>query len=350
MKKLYPLAFILFSALFLSSCAGIQLMTIETQEPAQVTLPANVRSVLIVDNVSQQPDDVGHNKKSLGKRDYDRVKASADSISTYYTEALRQFLSEEEYYDNVLLYDKPLRTDQNFWEEQPLSPEKMNQLRSETGTDAIISLDKLVLQTDWKDYFIQEGYMYADMTGKIHSILRVYLPSMEGRIPSVQFTDSMRWEGFDIRDDMAYADLIIPTPEEAMKQLAVFAAEKMTNVFAPHWEVQNRWYYLSMKSLMREGETLAKANNWQQAAEKWEAYYKTEKNNLNKAKAANNIALAYEMVGDMDTAYEWITTSKQLFDQSTPASSLERKRAELYKNEIARRRDTSNKLNMQMGQ
>lgn len=350
MKNLSLFAFAMLSLLFLGGCAGIQLMTIETQEPAQVTLPANVRSILIVDNVVEQPNDVGHNKKSLGKRDYDRVKASADSISTYYTEALTQFLSEENYFDRVLLYDKPLRSDNNFWEEQPLTPEKMNELRRETNTDAVISLDKLILQTDWTDFFMQEGYMYANMTGKIHSILRAYLPTMEGRIPAVQFTDSMRWEGFDIRDEGAYADMIIPTPEQAMKQLAVFAAEKMTNVFAPHWEMQNRWYYTLPSAAMRDGEALAKDKNWTQAIEKWTAFYRSENNKLKKAKAANNIALGYEMLGQMDTAYEWITISKQLFDESTTPGSLDRKRVELYMNEIARRRDNSNKLNMQTGQ
>jgi len=49
---------------------------------------------------------------------------------------------------------------------------------------------------------------------------------MEGKLPAVEFTDSLRWEGFDIQDGKAYADLILPTHEEAMKELALYAAEK----------------------------------------------------------------------------------------------------------------------------
>lgn len=348
MKKLSSFAIVLFSLLFFGSCAGIQYMSIETREPAQVTLPTGVKSILVVNNVVQQPNDIGHNIKRLGKNQIERTKASSDSVAIFYTEALSQFLGEEEYFDAVKYYQKPLRTDNDFWQETPITPETMNELRNSTGTDAIISLDKLVLQTDWTDFFRQEGYNYASMTGKIHSVIRVYLPSMEGRIPMIQFTDSMKWEGYDIRDGRAYADLIIPSPEEAMKQLAVFAAEKMTKVFSPHWENQDRWYYTQMSAKMREGEMFAKGNQWLSAVENWKEYYNKEKNKLNRAKAAHNIALGYEMLDDMDSAYEWASTAADLFQESTSGGSLERRRSALFKNEIERRRTTSNKLNMQM--
>jgi len=347
-RPVVPSFCIFLLLLFMSSCAGIRYMTIETEEPAQLTLPANVRSLLIVNNVVQQPDEVGHKKKPLGKKEFEPTKVSADSISTYYTEAFTQFLSEEQYFDTVILYNKPLRTDTNFWEEKPIMPQKMNELRKETETDAIISLDKLILETEWIDLFMQEGYIFATMTGKIHSILRVYMPTMEGKIPAVYFTDSLRWEGFDIRDDMAYANLIIPTPEEGMKRLAVYAAEKMVNVFAPHWEMQNRWYYTLSNSLMREGESYAKSAEWTKAIWKWQTFYDNEKNKVKKAKAASNIALAYEMLGEMDKAYDWITLSVQLFEESVSPNSLDKKRAELYKNEIKRRKDHAVKLNMQI--
>lgn len=346
-KRFISLHYIFPLILFMSSCAGIQYMTVETQEPAQLTLPENIRSLLIVDNVVQQPDEVGHRKKPLGKKEFEPIKVSADSISVYYTEALTQFLSEEHYFDTVILYNKPLRADTNFWEENPIMPEKMNELRKVTETDAIVSLDKLMLQTEWSDLFMQEGYIFATMTGKIHSILRVYMPTLEGKIPAIHFTDSLRWEGFDIRDNMAYANLIIPTPEEGMKQLAVYAAEKMVNVFVPHWEIQNRWYYTLNNKLMRDGEAYAKSADWTKAILKWQTFYNTEKNKLKKAKAASNIALAYEMLGEMDKAFEWITWSLYLFEESLSPNSLDRRRAELYKNEIKRRRDQAVQLNMQ---
>ena len=132
-----------------------------------------------------------------------------------------------------------------------------------------------------------------------------------------------------------------------MKQLAVQAAEKMTYVFAPHWENQNRWYYTLPNALMREGESFAKSANWIAAIEKWEAFFNSRSNKTEKAKAANNIALAREMMDDMMQALEWANISFELFTQSSAPNSLDRKRSLLYKNELERRVSTSNKLNME---
>lgn len=346
MQKTTSSLIILFLALMMSSCAGIKYLTVETREPAQVNLPSNVLSIAIVNNVLQQPDEVGHDSIPIGHTQAERVKAPADSAAIFYTEALAQFLDEEDYFHRVIHYNEPLRKDNDFFRERPLEPETMNRIRKETGADAIISLDKLIIETKKRDHFKQQGYIYADMTGKIHSILRVYMPTMEGKIPAVQYTDSIQWEGFDIQDGKAYADIMLPSREEAVKLLSVRAAEKMTYVFAPHWEMQDRWYYTLPNSLMREGEAYAKGSQWEEAIEKWEAFYNNSSKKTDKAKAASNIALAYEMLDDMEQALEWATLSNNLFNESTAPNSLERRRSLLYKNEIERRNNNSNRLNM----
>lgn len=347
MKKTIPLLVVVATSLLLYSCAGIKYLTVETREPAQVALPSNVFSLTIVNNVVQQPDDIGHETQLIGRSSQERAKASSDSIAIYYTEALAQFLNEEDYFQNVLFYPEPLRNDADFFQELPLTPEKMNAIRKETGADAVISLDKLIIQTEKKDQFRQQGYTYSEMTGRINSVLRVYLPTMEGKIPTVQYTDSIRWEGLDIQNIPAYIDITLPTREEVMKQLAVRAAEKMTYVFAPHWEKQNRWYYTLPHTLMREGESFAKSANWVAAIEKWETFYNSRSNKSEKAKAANNIAFAWEMLDDMKQALEWANISSQMFNQSSAPNSLDRRRSLLYKNELERRVSTLNKLNME---
>ncbi len=98
---------------------------------------------------------------------------------------------------------------------------------------------------------------------------------------------------------------------------------------------------------MREGETFAKGARWEEAIEKWQTFYNSLSNKTDKAKAANNIALAYEMMDDMDKASEWAEVSNNLFVQSTSPNSLERRRSLLYKNEIERRRNNSNRVNQE---
>lgn len=347
MKKISPFFILTAFLFFTSGCAGIKYLTVETHEPAQVTLPSNVLSIVIANNVVQQPDDVGHDITPLGRSQTERAKVSSDSIAIFYTEALAQFLDEEDYFFQVFYYDKPLRSDTHFFQEQPLLPERMNEIRKETGADAIISLDKLFIETHEQQLFRQQGYTYSNLRAKIQSLLRVYMPTMEGKIPAVQYNDSLTWEGFDIQDGRAYAEVMIPSTEEAMKIMAVRAAEKMTTVFAPHWEMQDRWYYTSASSLMREGEAYVREANWAEAIKKWEAYYNGRSNKKDKGKAANNIALAYEMMDNMDEAYKWATVANELFLESMGPGSMESRRSLIYKNELQRRMDNSNRLNMQ---
>jgi hypothetical protein len=346
MKKVFPFISIVFLLVTAGGCSGIKFLTVETCEPAQVVLPADVHSLVVVNNVVQQPDGVGHNNRAIGRSQSERVKASSDSVAIFYTEALAQFLDEEDYFYLVFYYKEPLRSDTHFFQEQPLLPETMNRIREETGADAVISLDKLIIQTDKRDHFRQQGYTYSDLTGKISSTLRVYIPTMDGKIPTVHYEDSLRWEGFDIRDNRIYSEAMIPSREEAMKLLAVRAAEKMTHVFAPHWITQERWYYTSGSSLMREGAALAQNNEWQEAIAKWETYYRTRSNKIDKAKAASNIAFAHEMLDEMEEAYTWAVIANDLFTEQAGTNSLESRRSLIYKNELNRRRGNSNRIDM----
>lgn len=348
MKKLRLFVYIVIGAIVLTACSGIKTLTIQTHEAAQVTLPKDIRKLLIVDNAVSQSSDVGHTEKRLGRSTSDKTTVITDSLPIIFTEALAQFLEEEGFYDVLMLHDKPLRLDREYWKEEPLSPEMMLELKKETGADAIVSLDKLLVTSNWRDNFIQEGYPYATLNGKIATTLRVYLPTLEGKIPTVHFTDSLQWEGFDISDGRAYAEFVIPHAEHALKDLAIYAADKMTYVLTPHWMTQERWYYTLPSSIARDAESFAEQSKWLEAVTKWETFFNSSKKKIDKAKIASNIALGYEMLDDIQTAYTWITTAQELFNESTVAESLERKRALVYKAEIERRLDISNKLNMQV--
>ena len=349
MRNIKLFLHLLFGAFLLTGCAGIKTLTIQTQEPAQVTLPTTVEKLLIVDNTARQPSDIGHLKKRLGRSQAEKVSVRTDSLSLIYTEALTQFLNEEGFYETVMLYNEPLRDDNEYWRETPLAPEKMLELKKETGADAVVSLDKLLIASDWADLFMQQGYPYAKLTGKISSTLRVYMPTQEGLIPTIQYIDSLYWEGFDISTDgTAYAEFVVPHAEPALKELAVYVADKMTYVLTPHWITQERWYYTLGSSTMREAEALVEQTKWEEAILKWDSFYNSTKKKIEKAKVASNIALGYEMLDNIEKAYEWVQVAEKLFGESTPSNSLDRKRITIYKVELERRLDTSNKLNMQI--
>lgn len=366
-------------AILLGSCAGLKTITIETQEPAQITLPQNVRSLLIVNNVVTQPDNVGHFVKQIGKRKFESIPVSMDSMAIYCIESLSHFLEEKQHFNKVLYYNKPLRTDSDFWNQRPITPDEMNRLRNENNVDVVVSLDELVfttykierrtpvvtpnpvtyrnerVSTSYKEARnLSQGSPYADATVKIQSTFRVYIPTHDGAISTIQYEDSIKQNGKQYYNATKTSDhfvnilKVLPLYERVIsKELTVKAAEKMTKALSPHWETQDRWYYTLSNASKQNGEYFAEQRKWDEAVVKWEEFFNENKKKINKAKAATNIALAYEMLEDMEQAYNWITTAYNLFEESVSTNSSDLKRTLLYKNEIERRYNNEKALKVQ---
>lgn len=358
MRKNIHILFLFLFTMLLGNCAGLKTITIESQEPAQVTLPKNVRSLLVVNNVVTQPKDIGHTKKWLDKSEIEGFSISMDSIAIIYTEALAQFLEEEHYFDKVLYYNKPLRTDSDFLVQKPIMPDEMMQFRKEHSVDAIVSLDRLIITTNLAEKQAS-GNIYVEETTKIQSIIRVYMPTLNGEIPAIHYEDSVKLKtdgGFNIGktpDRLSYfMNKLFPQDKmrrEFLKERVVVpAAEKMTKALSPHWETQDRWYYTLSNGTMQNGEYYADQSKWDEAVVKWKEFFDANKKAINKAKAASNIALAYEMLEDMEQAYNWITTAYNLFEESVSPNSFDLRRTLLYKNELERRYKNEKALKLQV--
>lgn len=349
MKKIARL-FSIFILVFLllSSCAGIKYFTVETQEPAQITFPNRVRSVVVVNNTVKQPRDLGHTVQLLDNVQVQNTEASSDSLAYIFTEALAQFVGEDDFFEEVKFLKTPLRSDNDFGEEAAISPEQMIEVLQAANADAIISLDYLNIETRKREQYRDYNLSYMGLLASVQSVLRIYMPTMSGLLPTTHYSDSLYWEGFEMQDNYTDTDLTLPSTESAMNQLVVYAADKVSGVFSPHWIQQDRWYYLLPDSGMRKGVDFAAINQWQNALNAWTDYYNGEKNLKNRAKAANNISLAYEMMDDLQSALDWAIIAEDGFNKTTPPNSLDRRRAVLLKNEFIRRLDTSNKLNLQL--
>jgi outer membrane protein assembly factor BamD (BamD/ComL family) len=68
---------------------------------------------------------------------------------------------------------------------------------------------------------------------------------------------------------------------------------------------------------MKQGMDSVYVKNWKSAINSWEMAFNKEKRSKTKAMAANNIAIGYEITGNLDKALEYAKTSLNLFGQST---------------------------------
>ncbi len=345
MKK-YILYSILLSVL-LVSCNSTNWLAINVQKPALVTLPLTVENIIVVNNSAVQPSDVGH--KDIYYTKESDVSVSSDSLNIILTQAFAQFLNEEGFFGNVITYNIPLRDKkESFLSEIAVSNERIKQITDSTESNVLISLDRLIIQSKLRTSNIGNSLNSEKLTIDINANLRVYSPDGKMAYPLINYKDSVAWE--TISQNGIYFMEEIPSRREALKFAVLYAADKLVKMFAPYWEEQERWYYTDGTTEMKEASVKANANKWTEAALIWGNIYEKEKNSLKKARLASNIALANEMLDDLENAVTWINISFDTFSSvQQKGANEDAELTQLYKAELEQRVKDFKKLDLQEG-
>lgn len=339
---------LLISIVLLTACSSVRYINIDTYNPSEITFPDNISEILIVNNAASQPADIGHAVKVLGVEQDTIYSAASDSALYYTCQVLGKTIAEENYFHDVLLYDTPLRTDGEFLSEKRLTSQQVADLCSATATDAIISLDRLLLKMEKEIVGLVDDLYEGKVTVYISAVVRTYLPGRENALAAVLATDSVYWS--EVVTDMKLLPLFLPSPEEAMKTAGKYIGQKIFTNFVPYWKTELRWIYTDMGSDWKEASAYAQAEKWDLAIERWQAIYNKSSNWFAKAKSASNLALSYEVSGDLEKANEWIQISSALFDANAKEEDEKRKNTAHYKDALQSRFYLNVKLDKQIGE
>lgn len=298
--------FYLIFLFLLTSCETTSWISIKVQKPAQVVVPSSVQNITIVNNSAIQPDDVGH-KNVIYTKEED-ISISSDSINTMLTEALAQFLNEEGHFQSVIPYNVALRENETFLTEEIIKPEILSEINQNTQSDAIISLDRIILRSAQRTSNIGNSLMSEDLCVNINANFRVYLVNEKKALPALSFKDSICWDGIR-QGDMFFTENF-PSRREALKLAALYTADRMTTMVSPFWQEEGRMYYTG---LSKEADLKASTNGWKDAAILWGNLFDSESKEYKKAKLAANIALSNEMLDDVENALTWAGIALELF-------------------------------------
>ena len=308
--RVYLLLFCLLLAV-LSSCSTTKMIKIRVEKPAQVTLPKFVRNITIVNNAVVQPDTIGHTLTEWESflKIRKQVSVPSDSVNIILLQALTQFMNEEGFYDKVELHNNTLREDDQFLVETAIDTLVLQQIAKETNADAILSLDRVVAKTDigrrqdtWPHYDVLRVVIQAKF--------RIY--SKEGKrmdYPVIMFQDTLRWNSLD------YNRKPFITQTNGLKEMAIHTADKMVSMFIPFWQEQYRLCYTYGDKRVKDAFYEAQKGKWKDAALIWGDLFENEKRIEKRAKLASNIALANEMLDDIENALNWANISYELFEE-----------------------------------
>ena len=337
----------LLSVCFLASCSSVNYVGIETYNPAEITFPGNVGKILVVNNAVHQPDDVGCEFTLFGDK-VDTCRVKADSALFYACSGLGKAMADISFFNDVLLYHDAVRKDDVYYEDKKLTQDQVQELCDETGTDAVVSFERLLFESKKNIMAYAEGYVGGEIQVKISGVVRGYLPGRPNPLATVYVADSVFFN--EEAPNLILLDKFLPSSENALRASAEYIGIKTSPNFVPHWNNETRWFYTGMGTKWKEASAYAQSEKWDKAVEYWEHLYEKSGGWKAKAKAASNIALGYEMKTKLDEAYEWANKSAELFKKGEGEDGKNTKLLALYVEVLRNRVRSDKKLNMQFGE
>ena len=332
-------------ALGLGGCASVGSLRMEVLRPAEHTVPPDVLSVVLVDFAYPYRADSVHVLK-LGNEKTSIDTIWVDDFAVRTINAVGAELEQRPFFDTVYVHPRPLNLPPVGKPGLNLSPLQVQRILAEYPAQRVLALEEVSYSSRINIDNV-EGYLVATQDVDATLLWKLYDESGKAVDVFVQ-KDSIFWDKVD--ELYVLRELEVPPIRTALEALADFMGKYYPDRIAPYWEVQYRPFYSGGHHLFARANDLKKVNSWEAAARVWYYVYE-EGNKKQKAMAAYNLALSYEVRGDFVEALAWAERSKALFDDLGTArvSETERKRVGNYIQELERRRDEELKLQLQVG-
>ncbi len=321
--------------------------TLDILRPAQVYFDPDVQRLLIINNSAIQPAEQGHTL-SLPDMQPQKVSVSADSVSFYVLGALAEEMEATAFFESVELLPVPPDTSRQFGKIVPLQYASILQLCDTYEADAVLSLDHVQVSDELYEYYVllQSGFIAA-LDVKVETLWSLHYPGKAAATP-LHFKDSLSWEAEAYNRGEAIAWL--PDRQDALIDAALWAGRNSTNRFIPHWVQSDRYFYYPDNEQMKQGMDSVYVRNWAGAAAHWQQVYDQTQRPKLKAQAANNLAIAYEIMGDYEKAYSYASSAFDLFVDLFISDRKTLFRLVDYMSELRQRSEEIEILNKQLGE
>lgn len=306
----------LLAVIMLASCSSIKSVPVEVAFLPTEKLPQNIQSLTLVNRAANSRFR-NFRADSLQQFFYQR-QFNLDTIlldtqaSDTLLLALGDMLFESGRFDIVIPENRFLSLDTYSFVPSTMPWHEVDSLARLFNTDAVLSLDffrtniftnfeKETLYDQTSNSFYN-GY-YAHMIIAYETLFRIYYPAEREIIKNIVVNDTLHWEDADIEIRPLFNRFT--TVKAAMIESGIHASLKFSGMIAPDWRLTNRSYFFKGHPLLEEASTLIQQNDWIGAADLWRQLALSPASKSQRSKAEFNLALAYEMFGDIDEAINW---------------------------------------------
>lgn len=318
-KKVWNYAVLLLTGTMAFSCVSTNTLLVDIPYPSEKELPPSIQSLtLVTQAVDSRYTDL--HADSLQKIFYEsqfnldttiRDLQMADTTLM----ALGELLYESGRYDYVIPEERFIEPERRSFTGLQLSWDEVNRLCDTYETNAVLSLDHLKTEVhtkyDHESFFdpSRNGFYSAataDMQVSYEALFRIYDPVEEEIVLREFLRDTLYWEDMDVSTRKLFERF--PPVKKGLTEAGIVIALELSDQIAVQWYSERRKYFARGNAGMRQASQFAANGNWEEAIARWEKVAESGSKSL-KSKAQLNIALGYEILGNLNLAIEWALKS-----------------------------------------
>lgn len=314
MKNHYTTYLFLFIAVILGSCAGTRNMRVEVLRPALITITQDIKTMGLLNR------SIPTNKQALEGVLTGETPAQDKELSE---ECLRG-LSETLATSNRFVVTRCEGT-MNAADEKslsfgaPLNWMEVDSICAKYNVEALMVLE--YFDTDFR--IANPGATAANVIGNVmngtstpvevrgtatsNAGFRVYYPKTKTILYEDRFDFKKHWTQRSANPAEAVAKMI--KKNDALFDVSYATGYEFAMNIVPLYFWENRDMYKGKKGDLERGERQALSKDWEGAIKTWKEVYEMSNKPKIRAKAAFNIALGYEVMGNLTEAQIWVQRS-----------------------------------------
>lgn len=302
--KLFP---VIVLVILLASCTVYKEYPIEVYNPGEANVPPSAKNAAIVyRNFKYHEDTLQH----YYKNDFQLYKAKNDPVNldsllvTACTNNLATELKSNNAFEEVYIFPTHIFERHTGEHLNNLPPDVIQHVTQASDADLLI-----VLET-FSSFF--SSYPQTFDTPKTNEVITVavwgiYDPEKKANIERKTMIDTVFWNGYD--DEGNYRKGFTPPPRlTALEMASALAGENYAKRFYGTWQTVNRMYSVPPLPDFSDAAFYLEEGKWDRAIALWQKYA-DDSNGKMAINARYNLALAYELKDDLETAQKWLTAA-----------------------------------------
>jgi len=282
-----------------TSCTTMLYTSIDVLRPAKVTFDKDAKSLLVLNNSVTQPESYGHTNELYGEK-RKNVSVNTDSLAIFCLSVVNEEFQKNEFFSQVQLHLPTVNQSGSFLATKSLVSD-MKLMSEQYNADVILSLDKIKVNDRISDFYDAETMnFYALLEANFETTWSVSYPA-RNKIQTYTFKDTIYWDAESSGRKKALEAL--PNRYNALIDGALYVGQASMKKFVPWWDKEDRYFFNFENKALKQGLDSVYVKNWTAAIEHWEKGLPAASVS-SKAKLLHNLAVAYEISGNMPKAID----------------------------------------------